>query len=287
MKCQHCGSETADYRRVCQVCGSPLNVSGFDNGDGRSDAYDNNMDSYQSEKAVPDAGTSYQSQTIKTYGENYNMRQPEQSAGKVYTMRKPVQSEANDYSFNRSEQNTNYSFGQQPVQSEYKPYEPPVQNTNIAYGQPQYTRQDGNAYYGRQYGGYGQQSAPQNNSYSYQGNMTKRDFVKMPSMSKVKFDWMGAWISGYALCALNVVLLLLMNNPYGLIDIVLMLGLTIGIHVGFNRGCAVALLVYAVFNLIAGYIMYHRFMGIWVIVAGVWAVKATFEFHKQWKNYYG
>ena len=209
---------------------------------------------------------------MQTYGDSYQMKQPEQTAGKVYKMRQPVQNTGSTYP------------SQSPVQNVGGTYPPqqPVQNAGNPYGQSQNMQQGMNSYSVPQYG---QQPMP---GYYPQGQismMTKHEFMKLPSMKKIRTDWNIAWIGLYVIIMGNMLAALITGKLYVLIDVFLLVGLNLGIHIGFNRGCSIAVLVYAIYNFCYLLLAEGKLGGVLILFLGAWAIKATFAFHKEWNSY--
>ena len=169
---------------------------------------------------------------------------------------------------------------QQTVQNTGNMYQPQqtVQNTGSVY--PPQNVPDANGYPTPQYG---QQPVP--GYFPPQGLMKKSEFIKLPAMKKIRQSWKGVWIAGYVVIGINVLLSFLWGQPGIFVDIFIMLGLNLGIHLAFNRGCAIALLCYSLLNCIIMTVMMGTFSGWYIIALGVWAIKATFDFHKQWNIY--
>lgn len=92
----------------------------------------------------------------------------------------------------------------------------------------------------------------------------RKNYASEPLKKSIK-TWS---IVAYILVGVNVLLALLVN-PLALIDSALLLGLTLGIHLGKSKGCAIALLVYAIYNTVITLISSGSIGGWWWIVAAV------------------
>ena len=194
------------------------------------------------------------------------------------------QNEEKTYKMQPIPNNTDVYFQQQSMNNAGNEYQPqqPVQNTSYIYDQPQNMQQGMNDYSGQQYGQ--QFNAP----YYPQGPanlMKKSEFINLPAMKKIKKDWKTTWVALYIVVGFNLIMLLVMGQPYLLIDVLIILGLNLGIHLGFNRGCSIAVLVYAVYNCIYLLLEEGFLGGVLILAFGFWAIKSTFAFHKQWKIY--
>ena len=155
------------------------------------------------------------------------------------------------------------------------------------------------------------QNAPQMNNYNYTGqpqmvqngqmpfqndfgqqpliplqpNMTKRQLLNLPNLAKIKKDINGVAVLGY-ICVFATIAynLFMAENPAGLIDAAILLGLTLGIQLKCSRVCAIALLVYSIINF-AICVAAGSANGFLIVLVGAYAVKATSDFNKYWKSY--
>lgn len=115
--------------------------------------------------------------------------------------------------------------------------------------------------------------------------MTRREFYKSSEMDSVRKSINGCAIAGYIVAALSLVAnLLLLDNPSGIIDTILIVILSILIQTIQSRVAAVILCVYGVFNMAIITMYTGRFGGWWILVVGVFAAIHTFKFHKAWKE---
>ncbi|MBQ2605230.1 MAG: hypothetical protein II585_00040, partial [Clostridiales bacterium] len=80
--------------------------------------------------------------------------------------------------------------------------------------------------------------------------MTRREFYKSSEMDSVRKSINGCAIAGYIVAALSLVAnLLLLDNPSGIIDTILIVILSILIQTIQSRVAAVILCVYGVINM--------------------------------------
>ena len=92
-------------------------------------------------------------------------------------------------------------------------------------------------------------------------------------------------IVSYVLIGFNV--LLLIFNPLGILDVAIMLGLTLAIHLKKVKGCAIALLIYGIFNFFVGIIMNGFPAGIaWLVISIIYLVQFS-KVEKEYKAIYG
>lgn len=115
--------------------------------------------------------------------------------------------------------------------------------------------------------------------------MTRREFYKSSEMDSVRKSINGCAIAGYIVAALSLVAnLLLLDNPSGIIDTILIVILSILIQTIQSRVAAVILCVYGVINMAIITMYTGKFGGWWILVVGVFAAINTFKFHKAWKE---
>ena len=114
--------------------------------------------------------------------------------------------------------------------------------------------------------------------------VSKSDFRKNYAPAKFYKELKIISIIAYVLVGINV--LLAFVNPYILIDVALILGLTLGMHLGKSKGCAIGLLVYSCINTLltlAG----GQLGGWWWILMSAYAIKIFADVDKQYKQTYG
>lgn len=115
--------------------------------------------------------------------------------------------------------------------------------------------------------------------------LTKKEFLQQPEMKSVSKNLNGAAICAYVCAAISLLGGFLLGNMLIIIDIAIVVGLALGIQLSYNRGCAIGLTVYAVFNMIVTLLSTGRPGGWLVLVAGIYAIMATFQFKKAWDLY--
>ena len=114
----------------------------------------------------------------------------------------------------------------------------------------------------------------------------KKAFLALPENAKMKREINTAAILCYVCAGITCVLMVLMaKNYFSLVDVALLLGLGLGVHLLQSRVCAVLLCVYAVGNTVLALATTGTPGGWLAIVAGVCAVIYTFKLDKAWKTY--
>lgn len=115
---------------------------------------------------------------------------------------------------------------------------------------------------------------------------TKKEFLELPQNSKIKKELRSNAIICYVCAGISLALaLFVLKQPTILIDVVLVLGLALGIHLKQSRVCAVLLCAYAVVNAIFGYVQNGKVSGYLILLAGIYSVITTFKIDKLWKSY--
>ena len=72
---------------------------------------------------------------------------------------------------------------------------------------------------------------------------------------------------------------------FGLLDVIIVIGLGVGVHVAKSRACAVVLLVYSVFNMIYMLLLAGMPGGWLILVCGIYATIYTFKYQSAWQRY--
>ena len=113
--------------------------------------------------------------------------------------------------------------------------------------------------------------------------LSKREFYKKYATKKDKSNIKGAAIFAYICAGVSLGLGLLQQNYSVIIDVALIAGLGLGVHLLRSRVCAILLLLYGFANSIFGLVTTGRLQGWWLILAGFMAVQSTFHFHKAYR----
>ena len=115
--------------------------------------------------------------------------------------------------------------------------------------------------------------------------ITKRTFFAEYANRRDKRNIRGAAIGAYLCAALSLGVGVLMQNYFIIVDVVLIVGLALGIQLAQSRVCAVLLLVYACINTILGLIGTGQLSGWLLILVGIWAVSGTINLHKDYQSF--
>ena len=115
--------------------------------------------------------------------------------------------------------------------------------------------------------------------------ISKREFYARYANKRDKRNIWGAAILAYICAALSLLLGVVLQNYSVMLDVLLIVGLTLGMQLAKNRVCAVLLLVYSCINTIIVTIGSGQISGWLLIVAGIFAVIGTFNLHKDYQNF--
>lgn len=126
---------------------------------------------------------------------------------------------------------------------------------------------------------------PQGQPYGYTRPLSKKEFLHHPNLNKCRKNIKESAIFLYVCAVISLILGFIIGSYGMIIDVILMLGLALGIHLAQSRACAVCILIYSIFNTIVMTIERGRLSGYLIIIAGIYSVMATFQFQKAWKNY--
>lgn len=115
--------------------------------------------------------------------------------------------------------------------------------------------------------------------------LSKKQFYAQCASKKDKGNIRAAAILGYICAGATLLLGVLMQNYFIIIDVAIILGLSLGIHLAQNRVCAVLLLIYSLINVIFSLLATGQISGWWLIIVGVCGIIGTFDLHKNYQNY--
>lgn len=155
---------------------------------------------------------------------------------------------------------------------------------NQAFGQQ--AQPYGNQTFGQQaqpYGNqvYGQQAQP----YGYGAPMSKKEFSKHPNIKKCSGNIKGSAIALYVCAGITMAAGLFMDNYLSILDVMIIVGLALGIHLAQSRACSIILCAYSIFNVIIMIASTGKPGGWLIVIAAVDAIIYTFRFQKAWKEY--
>lgn len=123
-------------------------------------------------------------------------------------------------------------------------------------------------------------------NYNAQPPMSKKEFFKHYAPSSFKKTILVTSIIAYVLVVIAL-FGVLAGNTWAILDVALTLGLSLGVHIAKSKGCAIALLIYGIFNVVISSLTLGMLAGWgWVVVPIVYLV-AFSKAEKEYKAVYG
>ncbi len=114
---------------------------------------------------------------------------------------------------------------------------------------------------------------------------TKKEFLQLPENQKLRGNIKGAGIICYVCAGITLLMALIAGNLFGIVDVLLLVGFGLGIHLAQSKICAILLTIYAAINVIIMVINYGTLGGWLVLLAGIYGVIYTTRLDKAWKAY--
>lgn len=122
--------------------------------------------------------------------------------------------------------------------------------------------------------------------YSGTTRMTKKEFNECANIKTITKNITASAIIAYVIGVVTfIVNVVLAGNAAGILDVLIVVGLGLGVHLAKSRVCAVIIAAYSIFNCIYMLMLTGRPGGWLIIVCGVYAVIYTFKYQKAWKKY--
>ena len=115
-------------------------------------------------------------------------------------------------------------------------------------------------------------------------NITFKNFIENFAEPKVKNEFRTIGIIGYILAGINLVISILFA-PIGIIDVIWIAGLSMGIHLGKSRACAIIFLILGIITFIVSTIQRGAPSGYWIPLLGLSAVIQFNKAHKLYKSF--
>ncbi len=114
--------------------------------------------------------------------------------------------------------------------------------------------------------------------------VSKREFCKYYAKPSTRKEITGSCVIAYV-CAGLTLLTAFISGLGVLIDVLLILGLALGIHIGKSLVCAILLTVYAGINTTYALISSGRLGGWLILAAGIIAIVYVARLNKEYKAY--
>lgn len=112
--------------------------------------------------------------------------------------------------------------------------------------------------------------------------VTKQEYLKKYAGESFNKNLKITAIVGYVLCGIQA--LAVLANPYVLIDLAICLGLTLGLHLGRSKGCAIGMLVYFGVSLLLN-LLSSGILGGWGwLIVGIYGLNIIRNAEKQYEQ---
>ena len=154
---------------------------------------------------------------------------------------------------------------------------PPQQNSSVLRQNEQYVSASP-----QQNSHYGSSQEQQNLDY----RMSMSEFMNQPALQSLRKNIIIESVIAYFLSAVIILLAATgVTNIYGIIDALIILGSTLGVHLGKSRVAAIIMTVYGAINFIMYMAANGKFGGWLYLILGISFISITFKINKIWENY--
>lgn len=113
-------------------------------------------------------------------------------------------------------------------------------------------------------------------------NIKLREYIDKYGSTTAKKEIKNIALFCYICLFISIVLTIVTGNWLGIIDIVILFGLTLGIHLGKSKVCAILLLIASIIEGVVGMVVSGGFTGYWWILASILVIR---NFNKITKEY--
>ena len=125
-------------------------------------------------------------------------------------------------------------------------------------------------------------------SKAQSGQLTKKEFYKLPGMKSCRGNIRGCAIMLYFCSGMTILASSVMDGMQisaSFIDGAVLLALGLWLQFGKSRICAILTLCYGIFNMVMIAMANGQVQGWLIPLAGGWAIAYTFKFHSLWRHY--
>ncbi|MCH5186410.1 MAG: hypothetical protein J1F64_09870 [Oscillospiraceae bacterium] len=123
------------------------------------------------------------------------------------------------------------------------------------------------------------------NEYTDVSNITKKEYIEKYASPFLRNDIKKAAVAGYICSGISAVIWIVLGNPMAIFEILVAVGLLLGMHLGKSKACAIIYLCMACLDCLVGLIATGRPTG-WIIIAtGIYAVKTFVTIDKQYAEF--
>ncbi len=114
--------------------------------------------------------------------------------------------------------------------------------------------------------------------------LTMKEYLKLPENKKLKSNITSSAVICYICSALTLIVSIL-GNPFGILDVAIVLACGILIQTIYSRAAAIVVLVYSIISTVIALIATGRLGGWLLVLAGIYAVIYTFKLRTEYNNY--
>lgn len=133
---------------------------------------------------------------------------------------------------------------------------------------------------------FGGQPYMQGQTFGYGQKLSRREFLNHPNCRKYKSGIAASAIMLYFCAGLTLIFSVFVGgNIFSLVDVALVLGLALGLHLAQSRACGVIITVYSIINVIYMTILTGQPSGYLITIGAIGAMICAFQFHKAWNDY--
>ena len=126
------------------------------------------------------------------------------------------------------------------------------------------------------------ESQPVQSGHILPPGISKKEYLKNYAGAEFQRQLKGAAIMGYVCAGINALMVLL--NPLALVEALILLSLTLGMHLGKSKGCAIAILVFSIFSMVVGLAVYGTLGGWLVLLCGIYGLVIFNKADKKYKE---
>lgn len=133
---------------------------------------------------------------------------------------------------------------------------------------------------------FGGQPYMQGQTFGNGQKLSRREFLNHPNCRKYKSGIAASAIMLYFCAGLTLIFSVFVGgNIFSLVDVALVLGLALGLHLAQSRACGVIITVYSIINVIYMTILTGQPSGYLITIGAIGAMICAFQFHKAWDDY--
>lgn len=130
------------------------------------------------------------------------------------------------------------------------------------------------------------------NEFPYEGTgpiapkaATKKEFLQLPENTKLRKNIRAAAIICYVCAGITLLAALGTGSYSTIVDVLILVGLGLGIHLAQSKACAIILTVYGAINVIVTLLVAGSLGGWLPLLAGIFGIVYTSRLSKAWKAY--